>query len=39
MDFYAKYLANDNANYRRKLIDNLIDNRTCDCYDKVLKKL
>lgn len=39
MDFYAKYLANDNANYRRKLIDNLINNRTCDCYDKVLKKL
>ncbi len=39
MKFYTKYLANDDASYRRKLIDNLISYRSCDCYEKVLKKL
>lgn len=38
MNFYAKYLANSDERYRRKLIDDLIANRNCDCYDKVLKK-
>ncbi len=36
MIFYTKYLANNDENYRRKLLDNLIFNRQCNCYDKVL---
>ena len=39
MEFYTKYLANDNAKYRKELINNLIKNRQCQCYDKLKLRL
>ena len=39
MEFYSKFLSNDDAYYRKSLIDNIIKNSKCDCYKKVLSKL
>ena len=39
MEFYANFLSNDDANYRKQLIKKLISNKKCDCYSKVLKNL
>lgn len=39
MEFYSNFLSNDNAQYRKELINTLISKSNCDCYNKVLKKL
>lgn len=39
MEFYSNFLSNDDAEYRKKLIENLISECKCDCYSKVLKNM
>ena len=39
MDFYTKFLSNNDNIYRKRLIDNLISNSVCNCYDKLLRSL
>ena len=39
MEFYSKFLSNDDAEYRKNLIEKLTSENKCDCYRKVLKKL
>lgn len=38
MEFYSRFLAIDAAEYRKMLIEKLIYERKCDCYNKILKK-
>lgn len=38
MIFYSSFLSNDDAKYRKKLIENLISKNKCNCYGKLLKK-
>ena len=38
MEFYSKFLSNDDAEYRKNLIEKLTSENKCDCYRKVLKK-
>jgi len=35
--FYELYLKNKDSDYRKNLIDNLILNKKCKCYKKILK--
>ena len=39
MRFYSEFLSNNDIEYRRKLIENLISKNKCECYMKVLKKV
>ncbi len=39
MKFYKEFLLNDNSQYRKELIENLINNTKCNCYEKELIKL
>ena len=39
MNFYKSFLANNDNIYRKNLINELITNKKCDCYEKVLKKI
>ena len=39
MKFYSEFLFNDDAQYRKNLINCLINNTKCECYEKVLKKI
>ena len=39
MEFYSQFLSNDDAEYRKKLIEKLIFENKYDCYSKVLKKV
>ena len=39
MSFYKEYLASPNPARRRNLINSLIENVTCDCYQNMLKSL
>lgn len=39
MEFYSRFLSNDDAEYRKNLIEKLIYENKCDCYSKVLKKV
>lgn len=39
MRFYSEFLSNGGAEYRKKLIENLISENKCECYMKVLKKV
>lgn len=38
MRFYSEFLSNDDANYRKKIIEILISENKCECYRKLLKK-
>lgn len=39
MNFYAEFISNNDVHVRKKLIEDLINHTTCDCYHKVLEKL
>lgn len=39
MEFYKHFLENNDPNYRKNLIQNLIKNIDCDCYNKVLESI
>ena len=39
MKFYIDFLGNSNKIYRKDLINDLIANAKCNCYEKVLKKI
>lgn len=39
MKFYSNFLSNDDAEYRKYLIEKLFSENKCDCYSKVLKKV
>lgn len=39
MKFYKEFLINNSSTFRKKLIDELINKRKCDCYDIVLKEI
>ena len=39
MEFYSNFLSNDDAKYRKILIEKLISKNKCDCYSNILRKM